>query len=299
MNGSEKTTTKLEDIPSYIIICFTLTTLILTVTNTVYMIIIYQSKTMNDPPGWYMIHLSFSDLLLGLSLNLNVYIILFRGDTLPVFCFISALCPVLLSGISMWTLLFLNIDRYIAIVKPYTYVILANKRNVLISFIIIWSINLFLSLNLTIRGPRVMNKFTYQCVTEFESNAFSWLLFIFLTYCGTGISLIFIYMHLFYIAIKKKRINGNNKKALRTLLLLLFFFYLAWTPIIANVVSKSIGKPLKVNQTINVILIIVMYFNGIYNCIIYTVTNKKFKREIYKFFNIKLNDVQDSHSLEQ
>lgn len=292
MNESN-TIFKEYSIPNYITVSFTITTLIIVVTNVLYSLVIIRSKSLHNISGYLMLHLSASDILLGFLLIFSNYAILIKGKLELYVCALTAMGAPLLSCVSVWTIMLLNIDRYISITQPFYYNSIVTTKNMCIALLSIWLLLLSLSLSLIFKGSYVVNEYTLKCSSNFKDNKISWIIIIILTFVISIIVFLFIYIHLGYIAIKSK-ISGSNAKALRTLALLFCCFYVSWTPVVVNIISKALDKPVKMNRIGNVFVLIFMYMNGFWNCVIYALTNKKFKFEMFKLLKIKTRDIMDS-----
>lgn len=251
--------------------------------------IISQSKTLRNVNGLLMINLCLSDCLWSLW---NSFLILsadISGRISANMCLVQSILLPAFSGISSQTLLLLNIDRYISIIKPMKYKNLITKNRMIIAILIIGILNFFLcSLLHLYDDDLVVNPAIFVCLINMKKALAIWGIIIFNNYGIVASGLSFIYLHVFCILRKLQKVtqpenckNKSNRKGILSLLFIVLIYYASVTPL--NVVMFiNISRKSPINFDYLVICFFCLYLNGILNSFVYGSTNLTFKKVLRK-----------------
>lgn len=171
--------------------------------NSFIILLIASKQQLHRSTNWFLVSLSFADL--GVSLSL------FPSD---FFCLPSKECQLALLASFQWAFLFasvanlcaLTMDRYVAIVKPFKYVLLISTKRVLAVISVAWILPFIFSFApftfiYTKQHIAIMQKYAYVMVILFE--------FI------PPVSLLLVTAHMLFIARKHARDTASVVEQLR------------------------------------------------------------------------------------
>lgn len=171
--------------------------------NSFIILLIASKHQLHRTTNWFLVSLSFADL--GVSLSL------FPSD---FFCLPSKECQHVLLAAIQWAFLFasvtnlcaLTMDRYVAIVKPFMYILFMTRNRVLAFISATWILPFTLCLvpytfDYTPQSVAIMRKYTYAMIIVFE--------FI------PPISLLLATAHMLFIARKHARETASVEEQLR------------------------------------------------------------------------------------
>ena len=209
------------------------------------------------------------------------------------FAFISSL-NITAHLISLLNLLMMAVDHYLAIIKPYQYTFLLNKRNGIIIIVIMWCvalvggfINFFTGIgSFKDNEKQKMNYCEYIMYNDFHGD----YLVIACTFLSL-LSIIFIYLRIYYeVRQMNKRLTlltfnkEHNAKTLVTTLLIIGTFVLCWIPLFTfqiilliqvHINRDAVIKTLKSLILANKYLYMLLLVNSICDPIIYAVRLKE------------------------
>lgn len=171
--------------------------------NSFIILLIASKHQLHRTTNWFLVSLSFADL--GVSLSL------FPSD---FFCLPSKECQFVLLAVFQWAFLFasvtnlcaLTMDRYVAIVKPFRYILFMSRNRVLAFISAAWILPFTLcfvpyTFIYTKQSVAIFQKYTYAMIIVFE--------FI------PPISLLLTTAHMLFIARKHAREKASVEQQLR------------------------------------------------------------------------------------
>lgn len=288
-------------------IIYILSTFALLLSFAVFYIVISE-KSLRNPNAILMLHLSAIDIKMAIFSIIGMINIDVTGFVSKNICLSQALFLPQIGGLTLFSIFLLNLDRYIAIVKPFKYKSYVNYKTISLSLIIGWSCMFLPKLTFTMEEV-ALNVVTVQCIREPISNPKLWIAGTTIVYAFLSIILCIFYGHLFLIQRKFNKIgnfhkipsklrSGIKNKGLITTSLILLSFYASFSPKVVDILLKSLQK--SYNPYFDFIgFSLVLTYASISN-LLYGGTNKEFKYalslKLKKVFNIP-NSLSSSQNI--
>ncbi|XP_071949397.1 histamine H2 receptor-like [Antedon mediterranea] len=262
-----------------------------------------------------LVSLAMVDLLLGLTVLpfSAIFTISQTWDFGPELCNIYVSCDVLFSTASILHLLVISVDRYVAILKPYTYKTVMTRRMAFFGIAIVWIISFlisFLPIHLgwnTESGD--VQSYTNPSECQLETNTLFALL--------DGILLFFVpltlmsglYCKIVIVARKQAKaiarlsaqFNNNRKqhikvvdehKALKVMAIVMGCFVVCWVPYFTIFTFQPVFEWNLPDSTYFVVLWM-GYINSLINPLVYAALNSEFRKAFSILIHMARNRTSD------
>lgn len=282
--------------------------LLVIIANFLTIYIISSTKDLNNLNGIFMLNLSFVDIMLTFINTIGNFSIDLSSKVPFTLCKIQSVLIPAMAGISAFTMILLNIDRYISIIKPLKYKLYATKNFAFISILVTWIFQFIVSSSLLWQdGQPELNNWSLICVVPITSQKVIWGILAVLDYLLMAVILLCIYTHIFLITRRLRKIchfssNDNvgtrysrkNGKGMKTVILIVIVYYISWSPSGLYVILKSI-KLFETEPNFSTVTLYALCVNSFCNCIIYGSTNVYFKKTLlkkWKFLRRFINNSQ-------
>ena len=278
--------------------------------NSFCIIVLRKVQSINDAPKIFMISLTVADLLMGVIGVFPTAMISFLADDDSILNEISMnqMCKfeaVLLKSIyivKVFSLLALNIDRYIAVTRALRYQTIVTYKRALIGTASVWLLSLIASL---ISGAAVNWEVYVQqfsmCIFVVDVQQFLVWLDVILLVMFPFIQTIVIYIRLSALArhhaaqiaalpMAVPNYNNNRqpaqhqaaKKASKTFHIMTIVFAMSWAPLLvtsllANMITTETGKYIPVFEEFLKCFLIISFCSGFCNIIVYFYRNSEIR----------------------
>lgn len=241
--------------------------------NLVFIFSLWKTKSLQNPSNLLLGNLAVSDLLVGLVVQ-PMYVAYKGGELNGTYmCFVHVSFSTsawLAVGVSFLTLTTISFERYIAISRPFLYLTVVRKRNVVAVSVFIW----VFSFVLTFSRFAGIGSFLFYCVcsaiivTSFTTTTF-------------------FYVKIFHLARHhQKSINEavkNNEniiketKLTKTIGLVTGLFFLSYVPTLCIMVYYSTQGYGLVVKTVYSWTDTVLFINSSWNPFIYYIRNQEIR----------------------
>ncbi|CAH1783907.1 unnamed protein product [Owenia fusiformis] len=275
------------------------------IANTYNILVITKTPSLREnPSGVLMISLAVGDILIGLTFPLPMIYMRATGQFSPGLCVFQTISISSCCVVSIYTLGWLSFDRYIAITRPLHYDRIVTYKRIYIIITITWFVSWLVWLGpLFGIGSYIYTPDIQHCTIDPISNPIYTLFVILIVFGIVSVIIGFSYFQILKVSLyhakriepvyhdikpgeEEKKPGFKIPKAIRTLLIIVCAFYFAWTPLCAEWIVRGfagyIGAP-HIVLTIDSALCI---SNSFWNAIIYTLTNKAFRKSAIKLFGI-------------
>lgn len=280
--------------------------------NLLVIISISHFKQLQTPTNLFILSLAVADLLIGgivmpVESMRVVESCWFLGDNLC--SFYPAVLTVLVSA-SLGHLVFIAIDRYLAVCKPFFYASTMTTGKSVVCIVTGWLSSALYNLTLlnengNMNNPERQSSCLGECLLLID---FSWgiidLLFSFILPCSI---LFTLYVIIFSVARNQARaINAqsgsipnhsvkhiisksSDRKAAKTLGIVIFVYLLCWIPYYISILTQA-------STSVTVyILSWIMYMNSFVNPLIYALFYPWFKTSVRHIVTLRILHTSSSH----
>ncbi|XP_038061557.1 adenosine receptor A1-like [Patiria miniata] len=280
---------------------------------------VYYNRRLRNVTNYFIVSLAIADLLVGL-LAIPFALLTNAGEPRNSFhlCLFMNSFVVTLTQSSILSLLAIALDRYFAVVSPLRYKRVATARRALIVIFFTWLLAFVIGMipvfGWNLGKPEREN---YACVfTEVIDMRYM----VYFNFLGSVLPplliMLFVYVRIFRVvrkqlaAISRTMVASNDEmnrqlaalavkegRAAKLLAIVIILFAVSWLPLhIINTVILCTGG---VNYTILLIAIILSHSNSAMNPIVYTLSNREFRRTFYRLiFKVILRGVISIRSCE-
>ena len=260
--------------------------------NVLTITLILRSEKLRNATGGLMASLATADIGVGLTtlIPLIHYIVTptMTDYTVNIIGYFNSVTWV----ISVYTLMLLSIDRYLAVSKPMKYDHMVTYRSVMAAVTLIWTLSFLLWLfPLVGVGGFKFNDEEVACYFDVAQYPAQWILYMVLIFVPSTSVIAFCYLKIWKISrtqihqIESQHVGSDNAskwnwKAVRTLLVISCAFILAWLPfVIEHIVKASLGKLENIPEWLEIAIYVIAISNSFWNPIIYISTNVLFREE--------------------
>ncbi|XP_077977785.1 uncharacterized protein LOC144433353 [Glandiceps talaboti] len=274
-------------------------------------------KEDNRVHAFFIMNLSFADLLMGIYLFIiAIHDVIYRGEyikfdltwRLSWVCQMCGFLSLVSSEASVLTLTIITLDRFICIVYPFKF----KNRNLKLAFwvmLMIWLLCTFLAILPLIEVITYFGAFFYGgngvClplhIDEPKANGWEYSLFIFVLVNFVA----FVFISFAYVAmfssIRKSRTNIRSTKENQDLILVKRFTlivatdFICWMPIIIVKFAAFAGAKIS-GDVYAWIAIFILPVNSALNPILYTLTTKMFKQKMLRALGVTTKKEDDSYT---
>lgn len=276
--------------PLYIVL--SVTAFLIIVSNIFTIIILATTKHLRNVTGYLMISLAVADLGVGITTSILLFYTLFTDDLTQITCdwtgFVSSVSWV----VSVYTLMLLSLDRYLAITKPLHYHIIVTPFRCYIAITLTWLMSSFLWILPVIGvGGYTFNAEEAECYFNIEAHPAQWIAYMVIIFVPTSGTIIFCYSAIWKISIHRQPLSHIilnqqnlhqdyiNYRALKTLSIIVGAFYIAWTPYIVEHLVKAFKGTLEhVPEVLEISIFVLAVTNSFWNPIIYIGMNRRFRK---------------------
>ena len=290
----------IETLDSVLVLCLPIINSILAVTataeNILVLVAIYKFSALQTTSSQFLCSLAVADLMVGMIMNptiivrisMNIY-----GNVHPLAVFAECLCVQTIAA-TMFSLLAISIDRYIAVTKVFRYKELVTKQKCTWVILLCWLATLLL--------PAVR-----LTITNVAYLPLLWLAAIILTFCLPMMIISFCYFHIWKVAKSQTRKiisqtvveRGHtaaimrNAKAAWTVGIVITVCILFWTPtvtigVIQNTTTNDCSKR-KMNATWLWGITVPFALSSV-NPVIYCFRTNGFKSALYKLLSFRRSE---------
>ncbi len=307
-----------SNIPSIIQLVSMWAVCFLTVTfNITVFIVVPRCDFLKNSTGWAMLSLALTDLLLGCSHIIRLSYMAATGKYILqdgfLLCRIDNFLVATFASVSIMTLTFLSMDRFLILCLPLRYNIYMTCHKTFCILLSIWiSMMVCMAPILWISGRGPSSKFylhAYMCLTDWTSNLTYTLIIAFFVEIVPTVVILLSFIGIYRIAkVQSKRLtdqeqqttlSGSFRKEMRivrTLLLMTVGFYIAWTPYFITVTFWELFTNETVGSTSDFVSSWLGASNSFWNPILYIPTMKPFRMTLIKMLGIRRNKTGVEHT---
>ncbi|XP_022085743.1 adenosine receptor A1-like [Acanthaster planci] len=272
---------------------------------------VYYNRRLRNVTNYFIVSLAIADLLVGL-LAIPFALLTNAGEPRNSFhlCLFMNSFVVTLTQSSILSLLAIALDRYFAVVSPLRYKRVATARRATVVILFTWLLAFVIGM-IPVFGWNLgqPEREDYKCVfTEVIDIRYM----VYFNFLGCVLPplliMLFVYVRIFRVvrkqlaAISRTMVASNDEmnrqlsalavkegRAAKLLAIVIILFAVSWLPLhIINTISLYT----KVEYTILLIAIILSHSNSAMNPIVYTFSNREFRRTFYRLiFKVILRGV--------
>ncbi|XP_067290027.1 trace amine-associated receptor 13c-like [Pseudorasbora parva] len=252
--------------------------------NLLVIISISHFKQLHTPTNMLILSLAVADLIVGLIIIplMGIRFIetcWYFGKT---FCFLFLFFVFVVVSASLGNLVFISVDRYIAVSDPLRYTVRVTTDKVVFCIIINWlcsSIYSVLILYNTMFYPETHDKCYGDCTVSFKFEHVVTDLIV--TFVTPSSVIMFIYMKIFCVANHQAKVvnsvtgvSRSQKKAAKTLGIVVIVYFMCWIPyyIVILIEGNESTESVQLNVTCWIV-----YMNSCMNPLIYALFYKWFR----------------------
>ncbi|XP_061547408.1 trace amine-associated receptor 4-like [Phycodurus eques] len=267
---------------------------VITVTlNLLVIISISHFKQLRTPANLLLLSLATSDFLVGFLMLFQISLLggcWFFGDLM---CVVYYIVDHSVTSASIGSMVFISVDRYVAICDPLCYTIKVTKTRVDISVYLCWATSFVFhcmcSLD-TLKQPGRFNTCVGECVIVVAY--FVGITDLFVSFIGPITVILVLHMKVFAVVVSQARalrscaggvtLQGSatkrsELKAARTLGVVVVVFIACIMPYFCIVIS---GQDVLLNASSTTFIICLFYFNSCLNPLIYAIFYPWFRKSI-------------------
>ncbi|XP_033874437.3 trace amine-associated receptor 13c-like [Acipenser ruthenus] len=271
--------------------------------NLVVIISISHFKQLHTPTNLLVLSLAVTDFLIGVIV-MPFYMIQsiescwYFGD---IYCSMHSIFSLLLTSVSISNLVFIAVDRYVAVCDPLLY---STKITIPITWLFVavsWLFSLFYTMLITyFNNDAGLYSCPRDCLTVFDA---TWgLVDLVVTFVLPCSAMVTLYTKVFIVAKRHARViqqmssadgsksnipKKSERKAAKTLGLVVAIFLLCWVPYYVYTVVEAYihftSPPIVTNA-----LTWIVYFNSCMNPIIYALFYPWFKKSLELILTFKI-----------
>ncbi|XP_006877647.1 PREDICTED: olfactory receptor 4C11-like [Chrysochloris asiatica] len=265
--------------------------------NLLIIVIIQVSRTLGSPMYFFLFHLSFTDTCFSTSIAPKLIIDSLSENRVISYneCMTQVFALHLFGSMEIFVLIFMAVDRYVAICKPLRYPTIMRRQVCIILIIVAWigsfihsTSQILLALKLPFCGPNLIDHYCCDlqpllklaCVDTYIIN----LLFVFNSgaLCSSSFLLLMISYFVILHSLRNHSAEGR-KKALSTCTSHIIVVILMLVPCIFIYTRPSVSFP--VDKMVTVFYTIGTPF---LNPLIYTLRNAEVKNAMRKLWSVKI-----------
>ncbi|XP_041352705.1 alpha-2Db adrenergic receptor-like [Gigantopelta aegis] len=269
---------------------------------------IYKSNKLRDEvSNLFLVNLAITDLSSATVVMTSAFISLV-ANYWPlgwVWCYAVCMVNYLLIIVSMLTLCFISIDRYLAIVYPLQYISKLTKVKILLLIGYAWFHGISFSIVPVLFQWIKYDYWEYVCAIEWHEQRQKALYYVIMAFVFCfllpGLVLMFLYCRVLKVAHEKsRRIRVmtfpatdrpkycNSHKAIKSLLIVIVMYFLCMTPFsLTKLYKVASQKEKSLPGYLNLVSSIIAYLSSAVNPLIYGIFRKDF-RQAYKLIFRKL-----------
>ncbi|XP_061696849.1 trace amine-associated receptor 4-like isoform X1 [Syngnathoides biaculeatus] len=291
VNTSCRKTQRPHLVTSYMLL--SVISLITVTLNLLVIISISHFKQLHTPTNLLLLSLAISDFLVGFLLLFQISLLdgcWFFGDLM---CVVYYIVDHSVTSASIGSMVFISVDRYIAICDPLCYTVKVTKTRVDISVYLCWATSFVFhsmcSLD-SLKQPGRFNSCVGECVIVVTYVV--GITDLFVSFIGPITVILVLHMKVFAVAISQARalrtctggvtLQGaatrrSELKAARTLGVVVVVFIACIMPYFCIVIS---GQDVLLNASSATFIICLFYFNSCLNPLIYAIFYPWFRKSI-------------------
>ncbi|XP_076866061.1 sphingosine 1-phosphate receptor 2 [Brachyhypopomus gauderio] len=274
---------KSKDGPSSLNIIFIIICSVIILENLLVLIAVFRNKKFHSAMFFFIGNLAFSDLLAGSAYIANI---IFSGsrtfNLVPVQWFIREGTAFIALAASVFSLLAIAIERYIAITKVKVY----GSNKTCRMFLLIgacWVTSILLG-GLPIIGWNCINELS-ECSAVMPLNSRRYICFVVTIFSVILLSIVILYVRI-YLIVRSSHQEATNSKAyalLKTVTIVLGVFIVCWLPaftiLLLDTSCKMSSCPILSHADI---FFGIATLNSALNPLIYTLRSKDMRREFLR-----------------
>ncbi|XP_043107101.1 trace amine-associated receptor 6-like [Puntigrus tetrazona] len=261
--------------------------------NLLVIISISHFKQLHTPTNLLILSLSVADLIVGLI------VIPFMGITFiescwyfgEIFCSLFLFIAFMVVSASLGNLVFISVDRYIAVSDPLRYTVRVTTDKVVFCIIMNWlcsSIYSFIILYNSMFYPKTQARCYGDCSVSFKSEHVITDLIV--TFVAPSFVIMSIYVKIFCIAkYQAKVVNSvtgvsrSQRKAAKTLGIVVIVYFMCWIPYYIVTLIEGNESTVEFNVTCWI-----LYMNSCMNPLIYALFYKWFRISAKHILTLKI-----------
>ena len=287
--------------------------------NIIVLLVIYKTESLKThASGYFMMSLACADLGVGtLVTPLSIYPSIthlwpYGNFVCKLQCYLgTAFCCV-----SILTLTFVSIERYIFISKPLEYHTIVTEKRGKITIGIIWIVAIVACSGPVIGvGKEKWYDDYYLCLLDWDYNIYYSATIGCLIILPSFIIIAFAYVKILVISRRQARqiqdaghqISAGRRKGVGLIIVVIIAFYIAWIPWLIMTIQEDVGfaQHLQENTELNVTVILnqtesaefhphpkeahfmtmwLAFCNSFWNCIIYSALKRDFRKGLKHVF---------------
>ena len=290
-----------------------------TMGNTLVCWAVYSNRRLRNVTNYFIVSLAVADLLVGL-LAIPFALLTNAGEPRNSFhlCLFMNSFVVTLTQSSILSLLAIALDRYFAVVSPLKYRRVATARRAIVVILLTWMLAFVIGMvpvfGWNLGHPK--NE-TFDCVF---TDVIDLQYMVYFNFLGSVLPplliMLFVYIRIFRVvrkqlaAISRTMVASNDEmnrqlsalavkegRAAKLLAIVIILFAVSWLPL--HIINSLILYKVHVEYYVLLIAIILSHSNSAMNPIIYTLSNREFRRTFYRLiFKIILRGVISIKSCE-
>ena len=267
------------------------------VANAILLLTIAKTKSLHTPSNMLLAALCFSDLLVGVVsqpvfLALLLKIELFQDPTRTMTRLVQ-LSGMVLNGMSFTIVLFITIDRYVAVCHPFFYHIQSSIKRYFILLLITWLYKILV--------PILGGSFYFYLYAALTTLSFSVMFFCYMKICSVIVQKERTVLRLGRIGDEERKIlqcNREERSKAGTILIILIIFILTYLPsLVVIIVIFRPGKGAYLctlsPEWYVVFMWCIFFYNisSVVNPIVYCIRMKAIKKGVKNFLFNRTNRV--------
>lgn len=290
-----------------VVIILFLTVLIIS-GNLIVIFVFHCAPLLNHHTTSYFIQtMAYADLLVGVSCLLPSFSLMHHLAVLPevVLCKAFGFVVSVLKSVSMTSLAFISVDRYLAITKPLTYNTLVTACRLRACILLIWAYSclVFLPSFFGWGKPGYHGDVFRWCANSWDTNAYFTSFIVVMLYAPAASVVCFTHFNIFRICqqhtkeINERRVRFSSqdgdstesqpcpdKRYAMVLFRITSVFYILWLPYIIYFLLESSGA--YNNHVASFVTTWLAISNSFCNCVIYSLSNTVFQKGLKRLSGV-------------
>ncbi|XP_058442713.1 histamine H2 receptor [Malaya genurostris] len=251
----------------------------------------------------FVLSLALSDIFVGLTLP--YHLAFYMGNELghhKHFCLLRFFVLIIACGVSIWNLIAIAVDRYIAICYPLHYTRMMTKKVALAILAFGWFLAVFVA-----SIPLIWNKWETAMECEFDELLYPWYVAGVITplFSLVWICLLIVYWRIWREAAKhSKQLRAHNSqesssdwKSVQVVLLIIGCFTLCWLPYFVVILTQIFNFLDQNSPVLYKAVFSLAMANSMMNPLIYAWKNTNFRHAFSKLLTCrKLDQLDGPHT---